>query len=264
MNSPNANLKLKLGLATTALCFAVCVGVAWAQDTSTATVRHGPSSYDTTVKNAEVVYVSGNDLVLKVSDGRVEHLKVPDSDKFTVDGKELTVHDLQPGTKLTQTITTKTTPRYVNTVRTIEGTIWHINAPSSLVLRFDDGSTKRYSIPSGQKFKIDGKDKTAFELKKGMKISATVITDEPQTVVEQAKSTAGQAPKPETPAQVGALLVLIPRAAPAASAKEPTETANAEPLPKKLPKTGSALPLVGLLGLLSVGASLILRLLRQQ
>ena len=38
-----------------------------------------PQSYETQVRNAEVVYVEGNDLVLKLDTGKIEHLVVPDS-----------------------------------------------------------------------------------------------------------------------------------------------------------------------------------------
>jgi hypothetical protein len=54
------------------VCLAFAVG-AWAQDTSTITVQHGHSSFETQVRNAEVVYVEGNDLVLKLENGRLEH-----------------------------------------------------------------------------------------------------------------------------------------------------------------------------------------------
>lgn len=252
--------QLMLALAVTAFFCAGGAAGAWAQVSSTTTVHHGPSSYDTTVKNAEVVYVSGNDLVLKFDDGRVEHFKVPDSDKFTVDGRETTVHGLQPGTKLTQTITTKTTPRFVQTIETTEGTVWHVSPPNNLILRLPNG-TKQFNIPSGTKFNVEGQEKTAFELRKGMKTTVTVVTDEPQTVVESTKETMGQAPKPAIPAQAGVLLFVMPRRASAAAR---AEMANAEPMPKKLPKTGSMLPLLGLLGLLSAGASLGLKLLRRQ
>ena len=43
---------------------------ALAQDSTTTTIRHGETSYDTQVKNAEVVYVEGNDLVLKLESGK--------------------------------------------------------------------------------------------------------------------------------------------------------------------------------------------------
>jgi hypothetical protein len=163
------------------------------------------------VTNATVAYVSGDDLVLKFDDGRVEHLNVPDSAKFTVNRQEVGVRDLPPGTRLTQAITTKTTPRFVKTVTTIEGRVWRVRPPHSMVLRFDDGTMKDFSIPDGQKFDIDGQQQTAFELKKGMKISATVITDEPETVVEQATSTLARVPRPKTPTLVGALLIVVPR-----------------------------------------------------
>ena len=39
-------------------------------------VQRGPS--ETSVRNTEVVYVSGNDLVIKLEDGRVEHMVVAD------------------------------------------------------------------------------------------------------------------------------------------------------------------------------------------
>lgn len=249
--------KFMLGLVATVLCYAGGVSVVRAQETSTTTVSHGPSSYETNVTNATVAYVAGNDLVLKFDDGRVEHLKVPDSDKFTVNGQEVGVQDLQPGTTLTQTITTKTTPRFVKTVTTINGQVMRVFHPNSLILRLDDGSVQRYSIPAGQRFNINGKDQTAFELRKGMNISATVVTDEPQTVVERTKSMMGQAPKPNTPTLVGALLIAV-RRPPA-----PVESAS-NTLPNKLPKTGSIVPLIGLLGLLSIGVAVGLRLIRQR
>ena len=87
------------------VCVVIAVG-AWAQDVSTTTVQHGPSSFETQVRNAEVVYVEGNDLVLKLETGRLEHMVVPDSDKFHIDGRELSVDGLKPGMKLTESIIT--------------------------------------------------------------------------------------------------------------------------------------------------------------
>jgi hypothetical protein len=188
---------------------AITIGVC-AQDTSVTTVQHGPSSFDTQVRNAEVVYVEGNDLVLKLENGRVEHLVVPDSDKFHIDGQALTVRDLKPGTKITETITTTRSPKYVNTVRTIEGKVWHVSAPETLILSLGDGTQKQYTVPDHAKFTINGEsDKTIFDLKKGMKVQATVVTDSAHDVIEQSKTVIGQAPPtPETPQQVGTLLII--------------------------------------------------------
>lgn len=68
-------------------------------------VQCGPSEYDTSVHNTEVVYVSGNAFAIKLEDRRVEHMAVPDSDKLHIDGREVSVYDLKPGTKLTETTT---------------------------------------------------------------------------------------------------------------------------------------------------------------
>ena len=232
-----------------------------AQDVSTTTVKHGQSEQNTSVRNAEVVYVSGNDLVLKLQNGSVQHIVVPDSDKFNVDGRQVSVHDLQPGTKLTETITTTATPTTVTTVRTIEGRVFNVNPPQSLVLTLPDGTNQSYRIPNDQKFTIDGQQKTAFDLRKGMNVSATVVTDSPETVLSQSKRVTGQAPPPPTtPSMVGALL-FVPRAAAPPPA---TTAANAEPpSPARLPKTGTMLPLLGWLGMLSLAASMVMRLLRQ-
>lgn len=248
-------------LAQAASCvfvFTIMVVAAWAQDISTQTVQHGPSSFETQVRNAEVVYVEGNDLVIKVDNGRVEHLIVPDSDKFHVDGREMSVYDLKPGMKLTETILTTTTPRYVNTIRTIEGRVWHVNAPHSVIVRLPDHKHVLYQVPNHAEFSVNGEKKTVFDLRKGMQFKATVITDEPETVIESSKHVVAQAiPAPELPRRVGALLFLAP--APA----EPTTMASAEQLPAELPKTGSWLPLIALLGTLSTIASFGLRGIRR-
>ena len=228
---------------------------AWAQDSTITTIQHGPSSFDTQVKNAEIVYVEGNDLVLKLENGRVEHLVVPDSDKFTIDGKEVSVRELAPGTKLTQTITTTTTPRYVNTVRTVEGKVWHVNAPTSVILTLPDNTNQVFNVPSHAKFTIDGREKSVFDLKKGMKIKATVVTDDEHTVIEQSKLAFGQAP-PATPREVGVLLFLAPI--------QPQVTlASAEQPANSLPATGTFLPWVGLLGALSLASALGMSVVRK-
>ena len=84
---------------TFALLSTLSIG-AWAQTTHQVDVNRGT-----------VVYVSGNDLVVKMEDGNLKHFVVPSDYKLTVDGKPVYVQDLKPGTKLTQTITTTTEER---------------------------------------------------------------------------------------------------------------------------------------------------------
>jgi sortase A len=240
-----------------ALVLALAVlGTAAAQDSTVTTITHGQPAFETQVKNAEIVYVEGNDLVLKLENGRVEHLIVPDSDRFTIDGKQVSVHELVPGTKLTQTITTSTTPRYVNSVRTIEGKVWHANAPKSLILTLPDHTNQVFNVPNDAKFSIDGREKTVFDLRKGMKIRATVVTDEEHTVVENNKQAFGQSPQITMPSTAGVVLFLTPA--------DPLVTlASAEQSADLLPETGSSLPLIGLLGPMVTGVSFALGIARR-
>jgi hypothetical protein len=241
----------------------------WSQDTTTTNTRHGRSSYETAVRNATVVYVEGNDLVLKLENGKVEHLVVPDSDKFHVDGKVVSVAGLAPGTKLTESITTMTTPHYVNTVRVLKGKVWHVNAPHSVIVSLPDGTNHRYVVPSHAKFTVNGERKTVFELRKGMSFEATIVTDQPQTVVTASRTVVGQAPARALPPAVGVLLIQpVTRQVELAEQTEVTpepaiEVASNESLPAALPKTGSLLPLGGLLGGLAVALSLGMGRLRK-
>jgi len=248
-----------LGAGIVCLVFAVAM---LAQDTTRTQATTGAASKKFQVERGEVVYVQGNDLVVKMENGEIRSVTVPDSARATVDGKELSVHDLKPGMKLQRTIVTTATPRTVTTVRTISGKVWQVNAPNTVILTLPDNTNKQYRIPKDQKFMIDGQEMTAFDLRKGMNVSATVLTAVPETVVaEQRKVTGSAPPPPPTPPIQGALLIETPAPAPAPA---PTHVAAAEPPPAKLPKTGSELPLVGLLGLLSCGLSVGIRMLRSR
>jgi hypothetical protein len=258
MNNPIRKSRLITLQALSAVAFTLVAAGARAQDTTTTSVRHGEPSFETNVRNAEIVFVEGNDLVLKLENGKVEHMVVPASEKFTIDGREVTVSELKAGTKLTQTITTTTTPRYVNTVRTLKGKVWHVNAPSSVILSLPDGTNQIYKVPSHAKFTINGKSMTVFDLKKGMKLEATIVTDEPGTVVERSKSTIGRTPAPTTPPLLGVLL--IQNVAPVT--EEVASNVTAEHA-DTLPNTASNLPLIGLLGMLGISSSLGLGTVRR-
>src|SRR4051794_1519508 len=118
MKSHWVTTKLANKLLTAGFVCAAFAIAAMAQETSKTTEKHGPASKQVQVEHGEVVYVTGNDLVVKMDSGEVRHVTVPDSARATVDGKELSVHDLKPGMKLQRTIATTTTPKMVTTVRT--------------------------------------------------------------------------------------------------------------------------------------------------
>jgi hypothetical protein len=221
--------------------------------TETSTSQDQPT-VETKVERGEVVNISGNDLVVKMEDGQIRHFpNVPESARVTVDGRQLSVHDLKPGMKLERTTTTSSTPQTITTVKTVTGTIWHVSPPTSVTLTLDDGSNQQFKIPKGQKFNVNGQEMDAFSLKKGMKISATKIVEEPVNVVSQDRKVTGEMPPPPpTEAIQGPLLIQ-------SEAKQPVQTAQAQPEPAgELPKTAGELPLIGLIGTLVLFAGIVI------
>ncbi len=212
----------------------------------------GTATRQVTVERAEVVSVAGNNLIVKMQDGQIRDFTVPESARVTVDGKQLGIHDLKPGMKLQRTITTTTIPRTVTKVETVTGTVWQVHPPSSVILTLANGQNQQFKIPEGQKFTVDGKETDVYGLRRGQKVSATRITEVPETFVRHRQQVTGTMPPPPPapPANAPILIaVLAPPAAPAAPAQAPAA----------LPKTASPLPLIGLLGLLLIGSSLCLK-----
>ena len=213
------------------------------------------------VEQGQVVYVSGNDLLVKMKDGTIKHFaNVPDSARITVDGKQLGNHDLKPGMTLQRTITTTTTPKIITTTKTVTGTVWHVNPPLSVILTMEDGKNQEFKIPKGQKFNVNGQMTDAWGLQQGMKVSATQVVEQPETVVTQTAKITGQMPPPPPPppADVPILVVVAPPPPPPPG----PAVAQAAP-PPPLPKTGSELPLVGLLGVLALVSAFGLRVIRR-
>jgi LPXTG-motif cell wall-anchored protein len=241
----------------TAVCvaFTVSMSAQVQSDTSVQTTGKGKT---VKVENGEVVYVSGNDLVVKMADGSIRHFSnVPESARVTVDGKQLGIHDLKPGMKLQRTITTTTTSEMVKTVQSVTGTVWNVNPPLSVILTMEDGKNQEFKIPKGQKFDVNGQMVDAWGLQKGMKISATKVVEAPQTVIAQQAKITGEMPPPPSPPPPDVPILVVEEVVVA-----PAPVAAAAPAPAALPKTGSSLPLIGLLGLLALVSSLGLRRLR--
>jgi hypothetical protein len=249
---------ISLAFVVLAFLCATTVGIV-AQDithpSTTKTVAPPRHEIQTThVTNAEVIHVSGHEVVVELENGKFELLNLAHDVTFQVDGRNLTVHELTPGTKLSQEIHTVTTPQEVTTLRTVNGKVWHV-APPHVILSFPEGENKAYTVPDGTVFHIDGQDKTVFDLKKGMSISATVLKVEPLTWVTMHTVVTGQAPPRPDVAFEGPTLIEPAREAPALTA------AVEEPLPRELPKTASLVPLAGMLGFLSLGVATGLRVI---
>src|ERR1700756_5947470 len=253
MNSATGWTRVWLVLAVGVMCFAFAISMT-AQVKTTTDTTSGQATHEVTVERGEVVVVQGNDLVVKMEDGTIRHVaNVPESAKVNVDGQELGIHDLQPGMKLQRTITTTTTPQTITTVKTVTGKVWHISPPSSVILTLEDGTNQQFKIPKGQKFMVDGQQTDAWGLKKGMRVSATKIAEVPQTEIEHKRQLTGSMPPPPPPPPPDVpILVAVAEPAPAPTAAAP-----------ELPKTGSALPLIGLLGSLFFLSSIGLGLIRK-
>src|SRR6266849_8326751 len=258
-------MKSKRGWARTwlvvvvgAVCLAFTLSMS-AQVQTTSTTTSDAATVQTKVESGEVVTVSGNDLVVKMADGSLRHFaNVPESARVTVDGQQLGIHDLKPGMTLERTITTTTTPQTITTVKSVTGTVWSVSPPSSVILTLEDGTNQQFKIPDGQKFNIDGQMTDAWGLRKGMRVSATKVTEVPESAIEQQKQVTGT-PAPPDPAVDLPLLVLviIPTDVAPDPAPAPAEVASTE-----LPHTGSQLPLIGMLGILALTAGLVLRAAR--
>lgn len=260
MNSKNSWAKIGLALAVGTMCLVFSPSMR-AQVQTEATTTHGKATHDVTVERGEVVMVEGNDLIVKSEDGQILHFpNVPESARVTVGGKQLSVHELQPGMKLERTITTTTTPQTVTTVQNVTGTIWQITPPTSVILRLEDGTNQQFRIPRGTKFNINGRDTDVRDLRRGMTITATRVVEEPITVVTHQRQVTGtMPPPPPAPPSNTPILIVVSRPTPAPAAA----AAEAEPAAAKLPKTGSIVPAIGLLGILFLGASFGLTMVRK-
>jgi hypothetical protein len=209
----------------------VLVTTAHAQVQTATSVEHGVATSQVTIERGEVVYVSGNDVMIKMEDGSLRHFPdVPESARIDVDGKRLGVHDLKPGMKLQKTTITTTTPKVVATVLTVTGKVWYAEPPNSVILTLENGKNQKFYIPNGQMFNVNGQMVDAFGLKRDMNVTATKILEVPTVEVTQTKTVTGEAaPKvaaavPTPPAGVP---ILVAESTPVAATTPPPTTAEA-------------------------------------
>jgi LPXTG-motif cell wall-anchored protein len=139
----------------------------------------------------------------------------------------------------------------------VTGTVFSVSPPESVVLTLEDGKNQKFDIPDGQKFDVQGKTVDAFGLKRGMKVSAARIVQVPATATTQQRSVTGTMPPPPPPNTP----ILIAQSEPTQPPPPPpAETAK----PEKLPVTGSPLPMLGLVGAVSLCLGLLLGVLRRR
>jgi len=254
MNANTRWTQVLLRVVAGTICLAFALSLSAQVQTETSTTSQTPTVTTQTV-GGTIVYVSGNDLIIKMDDGTLRHFSnVSPTATAIVDGKPITIKDAKVGMHLTKTITTTTTPKTITTTQSVTGTVWQVSPPNSVILTLEDGKNQQFKIPKGQQFNVDGQMTDAWGLRKGMKISATRVVEVPETVVTQQAQITGTAPPPPPPPPPDQpILVAVVVPVPAAPAPE---------APAALPKTGSLLPLIGLMGFLSLAASLGLKAVR--
>jgi hypothetical protein len=120
-----------------------------------------------------------------------------------------------------------------------------------------------FYVPEDFRFLLDGRQVSIHELRKGMKLDATII----KHLTAQSK---GQMPEAQLETHVAEVKKqgevkkqTAAAPAPVPPAPAPAPAPAAEPAPK-LPKTAGPLPLLGLVGLSLVGAGVGSRLLRSR
>jgi len=226
-------------------------------------IAYAQTSTTTEVKKFEVIAVDGSTLVVRLPEGTRE-IMVPSDFRFTVDGQQLSVQQLKPGMAGTASITTTTRVTPVTVTEVKNGTVAHVAGPT-IIVRTDEGYrsfTQGEIDKRGVKIMRGGKPASVSDFRTGDRLSATIVTSMPPRVVTEQEvnaslaATGGGAAPRGSAASAGT----SGAAAAGASGRATPESGAAAPA-RRLPKTASPLPLLGLLGGLSLlaGGGLTIR-----
>jgi hypothetical protein len=226
-------------------------------------IAYAQTSTTTEVKKFEVIAVDGSTLVVRLPEGTRE-IMVPSDFRFTVDGQQLSVQQLKPGMAGTASITTTTKVTPVTVTEVKNGTVAHVAGPT-IIVRTDEGYrsfTQGEIDKRGVKIMRGGKPASVSDFRTGDRLSATIVTSMPPRVVTEQEvnaslaATGGGAAPRGSAASAGT----SGAAAAGASGRATPESGAAAPA-RRLPKTATPLPLLGLLGGLSLlaGGGLTIR-----
>lgn len=151
--------KLVLGLVL-GLCAMGASGTAWA----------GPEA----AIGASVVYVSGNDLLIKATDGRLLNYSVPAGYQFTIASGKVTLKDLTAGVVLTGPVATGSEPLVIGHIETVKAKVYVARPPDTVTLILSDGS-QDFTVPSGTMFAVNGAPVPLSGLKRNDEVEATLL-----------------------------------------------------------------------------------------
>ena len=183
------------GCCALMITITLATGPAAAQPTSTKSTSTRGATTETKLMEGTVLAVDGNNLVVRMSTGELRHIVASDSQRALIDGREVAAKDLQVGTRLKATVTTTTTSLVDRTVTVGSGQVWYV-APPTVILTLPNGENRQYKVSDDYKFMVGGKPATVFDLRKGMRVSAQKITEEPRTVVTANTVVTGELPPP--------------------------------------------------------------------
>ena len=231
-------------------------------------------------KNFEVLSVDGNTLVVRLPEGTRE-LTVADDFRFTVNGQQLSVQQLKAGMKGTATVTTKTTVTPVTVTEVKGGTVRH-SMGTTIIVQTDEGYrsfTQGEIDKRGVKIMREGRPALVSDFRPGDRITATIITSRPPSVMteQQVNATlaaaapggggAGAAGAPAAKTAAGSSSAAGSGAAAGSASGSASASAagagGAGAAGRTLPKTASSWPLLGLVSMLSLAVGLGLTLRRR-
>ena len=163
--------------------------------TGNVTQAAGESKVTTEQITGEVALVDGNRLIVKLEPkGYFRYFDIPPGRQFVIDGQTKLISDLRPGTVLTATATTTTQPVIVRTTSVLNGTVWYVSG-NYVVLTLPSGENREYNVPPSFRFTVEGRPSSVTDLRKGMKVSAEKIVEEPRTEISTKIAITGKAPR---------------------------------------------------------------------
>ena len=242
---------------------------------------HAPASAQetTTAKKTDTVHftvigVQGNTVTVKTQEQGAREVTVDDSFRFTVDGQPVGVHDLKPGMKGTATITTTTTYTPVVVTEVKEGTVQKV-VGNSIIVNTADGFkmfTQQDLAKRGVKIMKDGQAADLSALREGDKLSATIVTQHPPKVMTKRQVDAAMAAPASAAAGTSGTAAAAAthagaRASQSSAGAEGGAAAGAESGSghhRKLPKTATPFPAVGLAGAMLCALALMLGIVRRR